>query len=91
MTTALSSEVIAQLEALLADLRPLLTEYDYNAALHYMDKDAYTLTFEHLCEQLYEYQTPISAALYERLAGLGQLMGYTDESHWQELRPQIGA
>lgn len=89
MAMAVSPEIVNRLEEALALLQPLLNDYDYNAARHYMSEGAYTLTFEHLCEQLYEFSTPISEDIYARLEDLGQMLGYHDESHWKELVPQV--
>ena len=86
-----ANEVQYQLNLLLEQLQPIINAYDYQAAVRYMDAREYTLTFEHLCEQLYEFQTPISPVIYDRLESLGLALGYTDMSHWQELQPQVVA
>lgn len=89
MTTITSIEIRTRLSQLLEHLQPMLNIYDYNAAQTFMAEDLYTLTFEHLCEQLYEFQTPIPGQLYAELEDLGQALGYKDESHWRELMSQV--
>lgn len=88
-TTITNVEIKERLLGLLEMLRSSLNEYDYNAAHVFMAEDAYTLTYEHICEQLYEFQTAITAQLYTELEDLGRALGYQDESHWRELASQV--
>lgn len=86
---ALRPELIARLGALLDAAGPLLSEYDYAAAQKFMAERAYTLTYEHICEQFYEFQTPIPPDLYAALADLGHDLGYRDDAHWADLAAQV--
>lgn len=89
MAMVVSEETRTRLVHLLEYLQPLLNTYDYNAAHTFMAEGHVTLTYEHICEQLYEFQTPITAELYTELENLGRTLGYRDESHWRELAPQV--
>jgi hypothetical protein len=91
MTDLIHEQAKDRLEVLLQQVQGKLPAHDYKAALSFMNSGEYTLTFEHLCESLYEHQVTITPAMYEQLEATGRLLGYTDPSHWTELAPQIRA
>lgn len=80
----------SQLYALLDLVRPpVLSEPDHRAALAYMQAGELLVTFEHICEQLYASNTPITQGIYKVIEAVGTGLGYTEPSHWRDLIPQV--
>jgi len=78
-----------RLASVIALLQSTLTEADYKAAQSYLEANELGVTFEHLCEQLYAYNVGISLGVYKSLETIGELLGYENRSHWQDLAPQV--
>ncbi len=84
-----NQEAREQLANVIALLHSTLSDEDYRAAQRYLEADELQVTFEHLCEQLYAYNVGISLGVYKSLETIGELLGYQNRSHWQDLAPQV--
>lgn len=87
----MNDSIESMMAHVLTIVKPHLSEADYAAAVSYVEQNEYHVAFEHICEQLYADNAPITTGIYKSLEELGHMLGYTDDSHWRELVPLVNA
>ena len=80
--------IVTKINEVLTLTNAVLTEEQVDSVKVLNEGGEWNLSFETLCDVLYEYELPISQQTYELLEEIGSTIK-VEKDYWEVLKPQI--